>query len=78
MQGVKITVGVVVSDTSSGYVNKTNRGWGYYMANGKIGHAGPAKKIYAQRYSVGDIVTMGLVVDKRRDVVRINLHFIVL
>ena len=46
LQGAKTTIGVVLHNTMGGYVNKTAAGWGYYMANGKVGHDGPAKRVY--------------------------------
>ena len=60
LQGVKVTVGVVVSHMAVGYVNKTENGWGYYMANGKVGHAGPAQRVYASHYVPTDTITVDL------------------
>lgn len=39
-------------------MNKTEAGWGYYMANGKVGHSGPAKRLYGPPYVANDIVTV--------------------
>ena len=57
--GQKATVGVVTAafdTTTDGYVNKTKRGWGYYMGNGNCGHGGPANTRYGKAYSDGSII----------------------
>ena len=43
------TVGIVMASfdaESHAYINKTTNGWGYYQADGKIGHGGPAGDSY--------------------------------
>lgn len=32
------------------YVNKTTNGWGYYQADGKVGHGGPAGQSYGTNF----------------------------
>ena len=57
--GEQHTIGVVTeayNAASDEYVNKTNKGWGYYQGNGNKGHGGPAKKAYGAKYQTGDIV----------------------
>ena len=57
--GDKHTIGVVTAAynaASDEYVNKTNKGWGYYQGDGNKGHGGPPKKAYGFKYQTGDIV----------------------
>jgi len=68
LKGLKITIGIVLHDTAVGYVNKTQAGWGYYMANGRIGHNGPAKRSYGPSYQAGDVVTVELAAHARTNV----------
>ena len=35
---------------SHAYINKTTNGWGYYQADGKIGHGGPAGDSYGTSF----------------------------
>jgi hypothetical protein len=52
-----LVVLVVLVMLAAGYVNKTKHGWGYYQANGKIGHAGPANVRFGEDFrNNGDVV----------------------
>eukprot|EP00941_MAST-03F_sp_MAST-3F-sp1_P005193 g5193.t1 len=56
-RGRKVTFGVCASDVRlETFVNETDRGWGYYQANGCIGHAGPAKTEYGCPLKPGDVI----------------------
>ena len=51
LSGARTTIGVGETDVQrQGYLNKTVKGWGYYQATGRIGHAGPAQKEYGRPY----------------------------
>ena len=57
--GNQHTIGVVTAAynaASDEYVNKTNKGWGYYQGNGNKGHGGPANDAYGAAYKTGDVV----------------------
>jgi hypothetical protein len=66
IEGKKATIGMCASDVSMDtYVNQTDRGWGYYQANGKKGTSGPAKAEYGVAYKTpGDIVEMEFDADR--------------
>ena len=63
VKGNKCTVGVCTTSVpDTGYVNKTKHGWGYYQANGKIGHAGPANIRFGEGFRTsGDIIEVSRV-----------------
>lgn len=49
IEGKKATIGICRADVNMNtYVNQSNKGWGYYQANGKKGTCGPAKIEYGQ------------------------------
>ena len=53
LKGTQVTVGVVnnvYNPSLHEYLNKTNNGWGYYQGDGKVGHGGPASKVYGKQY----------------------------
>ena len=57
--GDLVTIGVVTAAynaASDEYINKTDKGWGYYQGNGNKGHGGPANDAYGAAYKKGDVV----------------------
>ena len=66
VEGKKATIGIcdltVSMDT---YVNQSDKGWGYYQANGKIGTSGPAKIPFGEPFKhPGDVVEMEFDADR--------------
>ena len=58
---LKFESATLLLSATAGYVNKSKHGWGYYQANGKIGHAGPANVRYGEDFrSAGDTVEVSL------------------
>ena len=56
VRGSKNTIGVCLSNVNrNGYVNKTEKGWGFY-AGGRLGNGGPARKKYGQPFKTPDSV----------------------
>ena len=56
VRGSKNTIGVCLSNVDrNGYVNKTEKGWGFY-AGGRLGNGGPARKKYGQSFKTPDSV----------------------
>ena len=52
-KATQTTVGIVnkhFNPDVHSYMNKTNNGWGYYQADGKIGHGGSASTEYGIAY----------------------------
>ena len=79
LEGAKVTIGIVTSDYNAktdGYINKTEKGWGFYQQDGKIGHLGPASIPYgtdarSRKFLKGDVI------DVEVDVMMRNLRFYV-
>ena len=57
--GTKNTFGIVTDEFdvhADGYINKTERGWGLFQGDGKLGHKGPAKIEYAEKFGTDSLV----------------------
>ena len=57
--GLKNTFGIVTDEFdvhADGYINKTERGWGLFQGDGKLGHKGPANIEYAEAFGTDSLV----------------------
>ena len=78
-KGTKVTIGIVTSNFDAKkdmYINKTNKGWGFYQEDGKIGHNGKAETDYgtaarSRKFLEGDVI------DVEVDVLLRNVRFYV-
>merc|ERR1712159_510323 len=66
--GLQNTFGIVTDEFdvhADGYINKTERGWGLFQGDGKLGHKGPANIEYAEAFGADSLVDVDVNLIKR-------------
>ena len=63
LKGAQNTFGIVTDDfdvDTDGYINKTERGWGLYQDDGRLGHGGVSNIEYAEAFKTEGNLVDGL------------------